>query len=141
MIRVTPAIAIEDAELEFRFVTASGPGGQNVNRVATAVHLRFDAARSPALPQDVRVRLARLAGSRMSDDGVLTIRAQRFRSQDQNRTDAISRLVMLVQRAARLPRVRRSTAPTAASRRVRVAAKKRRGEVKRLRGQVGESEA
>ena len=112
-----------------------------MNRVATAVHLRFDAARSPALPQDVRVRLARLAGSRMSDDGVLTIRAQRFRSQDQNRTDAISRLVMLVQRAARLPRVRRSTAPTAASRRVRVAAKKRRGEVKRLRGQVGESEA
>ena len=136
MIRITPAIAIEDSELEFRFVTASGPGGQNVNRVATAVQLRFDAGRSPSLPRDVRARLIRLAGSRMSDDGVLTIRARRFRSQDQNRADAISRLVMLLQRAARLPRLRRPTTPTAASRRARVGDKKRRGEIKRLRTQV-----
>lgn len=140
MIRVTPSIAIEESELEFRFVAASGPGGQNVNKVATAVQLRFNVGRSPSLPDDVRLRLARMAGNRMTEDGVLAIRAQRFRSQEMNRADAISRLVMLVQRAARLPRVRRATTPTPSSQRERVAAKKRRGEAKRLRGPVGQGD-
>ena len=140
MIRVTPGIAIEESELEFRFVAASGPGGQNVNKVATAAQLRFDVARSPSLPDDVRLRLTRMAGNRMTGDGVLVIRAQRFRSQEMNRADAIGRLVMLVQRAARLPRVRRPTRPTSSSQRERVAVKKRHGEAKRLRGPVGQGD-
>jgi len=134
MLRITPAITIDERELQIDFVRASGPGGQNVNKVSTAAQLRFDAAHSPSLPQEVRARLVRLAGSRISADGVLTITARRYRTQEQNRADAVGRLAALLERAAREPRVRRVSRPSAASRAARLKAKKRRGEIKRLRG-------
>ncbi len=140
MIRITPRIAIDEAEVQHQFVTASGPGGQNVNKVATAVQLRFDAANSPSLTEEVRRRLAVLAGKRMTVDGVLVIKAQRFRSQDQNREDATNRLITLIRRAAETPRRRRSTRPTAASRERRLDSKKRRSKTKRLRAPVGPQE-
>ena len=133
MIRVTRTIVIDDDEIEERFIRASGPGGQHVNRSATAVQLRFDAASSPSLPGDVRERLIRLAGKRMTEDGVLVIDAQRFRSQSRNRQDARRRLIDLVRRASLAPRVRRKTRPTAASKERRLREKQRRGETKRLR--------
>ena len=134
MIRVTDTIAIGEDEIAERFVRAAGPGGQNVNKVATAVQLRFDARRSPSLPEDVRARLMRLAGRRVTQDGVLVITAQRFRTQERNREDAIERLVALIRQAAVRPIPRRPTRPTAASRERRLAAKKRRSGVKSLRG-------
>lgn len=133
MIQVTPTIALDESEFTLEFIRASGPGGQNVNKVATAVQLRFDVANSPSLPDDVRERLVRLAGSRMTKDGVLIIEARRFRTQEQNQQDAIERLVELVRQAAKKPRVRRKTRPTVASRRRRLEAKRRHGEKKRLR--------
>jgi ribosome-associated protein len=133
MIQVTPAIALDESELTLEFIRASGPGGQNVNKVATAVQLRFDVANSPSLTDDVRERLIRLAGRRMTKDGVLIIEARRFRTQEQNQQDAIERLVELVRQAAKKPRVRRKTRPTLASRRRRLEAKRRRSEKKRLR--------
>ena len=140
MIRITPSIAIDEAEVQFQFVTASGPGGQNVNRVATAAQLRFDAASSPSLTDEVRQRLASVAGRRMTGDGVLIIKAQRFRSQEQNREDAINRLVALLQKAAETPRRRRATRPTRASKERRLESKKRRSKTKRLRAPVGGEE-
>lgn len=134
MLRITPAITIDESELQIDFVRASGPGGQNVNKVSTAVQLRFDAAYSPSLPQEVKARLIRLAGSRMTADGVLTIAARRYRTQEQNRADAVARLTALLERAAHEPKARRVTRPSAASRAARLRAKKRRGEIKRLRG-------
>ena len=134
MIRITDTIAIGEDEIAERFVRAAGPGGQNVNKVATAVQLRFDALRSPSLPEDVRARLMRLAGRRVTQDGVLVITAQRFRTQERNREDAIERLVALIRQAAVRPIPRRPTRPTAASRERRLAAKKRRSGVKSLRG-------
>jgi ribosome-associated protein len=134
VIAVTDTISLDERELEERFILASGPGGQNVNKVASAVQLRFDAAASPALPDDVRQRLRRLAGSRMSLDGVIVITAARFRSQDRNRADARERLVELIRRATEVPRKRRPTRPTAAARRERVETKVRRGKVKAHRG-------
>ncbi len=134
MIQVTDTIALRDDELEFDFVRASGPGGQNVNKVATAVQLRFDAVGSSSLPDDVRERLLRLAGRRATDDGVIIIDARRFRTQERNRQDAIDRLVKLIARAAVRPKPRRRTRPTAASRRRRVDDKKRRGALKKQRG-------
>jgi ribosome-associated protein len=134
MIRITDTIAIDEAEVSERFVRAAGPGGQNVNKVATAVQLRFDARRSPALPEDVRARLMRLAGHRLTREGVLVITAQRFRTQERNRADAVERLIALIQQAAVRPRPRRPTRPTAGSRERRLAAKKRRAGVKSLRG-------
>jgi ribosome-associated protein len=133
VIRVTDHISIDEREIEESFVRSSGPGGQNVNKLATAVQLRFDVRGSPSLPAEVRARLERLAGTRMTRDGVLIIIAQRHRTQARNREDALERLVELVSRAAVAPRLRRPTRPTAAARKRRVQAKKHRAGVKRLR--------
>ena len=133
MIRITKNIAIDESEIKYDFVRASGPGGQHVNRTATAVQLRFDVANSPSLPQGVRQRLVRLAGSQITAGGVLIIEASRFRSQHRNREDAIDRLVELIGRAAKKPRVRRKTKPTRAARERRLRAKRRRSELKRAR--------
>jgi ribosome-associated protein len=133
MIQVTRTIGIDESEIEFEFIRASGPGGQNVNKVATAVQLRFDVVHSPSLPDDVRERLVHLAGSRMTKDGVLIVEARRFRTQGRNQQDAVERLVELVRQAAKTPKARRKTRPTLASRRRRLEAKRRQGEKKRLR--------
>src|SRR2546422_8623087 len=116
MIRITDSIAIGENELEERFIRASGPGGQNVNKLASAVQLRFDVRGSPSLPHDVRVRLERLAGRRLTREGVLVIAAQRHRTQERNRQDALDRLIELIRRAAVAPRPRRATRPSAGAR-------------------------
>jgi ribosome-associated protein len=133
VIRVTDQINIDEREIEESFVRASGPGGQNVNKLATAVQLRFDVRGSPSLPAEVRARLEKLAGARMTREGVLVIAAQRHRTQARNRQDALERLVDLVRRAAIEPRPRRPTSPTAAARERRIEVKKRRAGIKRLR--------
>ena len=136
MIWIAPGIEIADHEIAVSFIRSSGPGGQNVNKVATAVQLRFDAARSAALSPDVRARLIRLAGRRASREGVITITAQSHRSQHRNRLEALERLRELVVEATRAPKVRRPTKPTAASRARRVETKRRRSDTKRMRGKV-----
>ena len=137
MIEVTPTIALDERELEERFVLASGPGGQNVNKVSTAVELRFDVRASPSLPEPVRARLARLAGRRLTKEGVLVLLAQRYRDQVHNRQDAVDRLVALIRQAAEPPPPpRKKTRPTRASKERRLAGKARRGDVKAKRGRV-----
>ena len=133
MIRISPRIAIDEREIEESFIRASGPGGQNVNKLATAVQLRFNVRGSPALPADVRSRLERLAGNRLTRDGVLVLTAQRHRTQARNREEALERLIELIRRAAVAPVPRRPTRPPAAARRQRLETKKRRAGVKRLR--------
>ena len=134
MIRITETIAIEERDLEERFVLASGPGGQNVNKVATAVQLRVDVARIRGLSDDLRSRLVRLAGRRMTVDGTLVIEAKRTRSQERNRADALERLIALLRRAAEPPRPRRPTKPSRTAWAKRVDTKKRRDVVKQRRG-------
>jgi ribosome-associated protein len=133
MLRITDQIAIDEREIEEQFVRSSGPGGQNVNKLETAVQLRFDVRHSPSLPEGVRLRLERLAGRRLTKDGVLVIIAQTHRTQERNRADAMDRLVELIQKAAIAPKRRRPTRPTAGSQKRRLETKKRRGTIKGLR--------
>lgn len=133
MIRVTDQISIDESEIAESFVRASGPGGQNVNKLSTAVQLRFDVRHSPSLPAEVRARLERLAGARLTREGTLVITAQRHRTQARNRQDALDRLIDLIRRAAIKPVPRRPTKPTKASRERRIETKKRHGAIKGLR--------
>jgi ribosome-associated protein len=132
-IRVTDEISLDEREIEESFVRSSGPGGQNVNKLSTAVQLRFDVRRSPSLPNDVAIRAMRLAGKRLTKDGVIVIVAQSHRTQERNRADALERLVDLVRQASVAPKKRRPTKPTKAAKRERLDAKKRRSSIKSLR--------
>ena len=134
MIRVNAEIELDEREIKEDFVRASGPGGQNVNKVSTAVQLRFDVARSPSLPEPVRERLIVLAGRRLTQDGVLILSAERYRSQRRNRDDALERLIELIREACEVDKPRRPTRPTLASKKRRLDSKQRRGETKKLRG-------
>src|SRR3981189_2445428 len=140
MIRITDHIALDESELDESFIRSSGPGGQNVNKLPTAVQLRFGVRRPPPLPDEGRARLERLAGKRLTRDGVLIITAQSHRTQERNRADALDRLVELVRQAAVRPVPRRPTKPTKASRRRRLESKKRRSGIKALRGGAAHDE-
>ena len=133
MLRITPSIQIDERELKESFIRASGPGGQNVNKVSTAVQLRFDVLHSPSLPGEVRERLIRIAGKRVSTEGILIIDARRFRTQERNRQDARERLAEIVRAATRKPKKRKATRPTASSRARRLDGKRQRSEIKRMR--------
>jgi len=136
MIRVTDTISIDEEEIEESFVRSSGPGGQNVNKLSTAVQLRFDVRRSPSLPNDVAIRLMRLAGKRLTKDGVLVLIAQNNRTQERNRAEARERLIDLIREASVKPVPRRATKPTKASKTRRLEGKKLRSNVKDMRGKV-----
>ncbi len=136
MIPVTPNLALDESEIQESFIRASGPGGQNVNKVATAVQLRFDARHSHSLPEGVRARLTRIAGRRMNQQGEIVIEAKQYRTQEQNRQDALDRLIALIREAAKKPKARRATRPSAAAKERRLEGKKRRSETKSLRRRV-----
>ncbi|MBF0353347.1 MAG: aminoacyl-tRNA hydrolase [SAR324 cluster bacterium] len=140
MIQITPQICIEEHELHEEFIRASGPGGQNVNKVSTAVRLRFDVLNSPSLPHEVRDRLIRLSGKKITAEGILIIEAQRFRTQDRNRADALDRLIKLVRRATERPKPRKPTKPTKQARENRLEEKKLRSASKRMRKHVSNTE-
>jgi ribosome-associated protein len=134
MLEISSAVSLNEDEFQIDFIRASGPGGQNVNKVSTAAQLRFDVRNSASLEPDVKERLIKLGGSRVTVDGILIIEAKRYRTQEQNRFDAVQRLVTLVQKALEKPKTRRKTRPTLASKQRRLEAKRQRGEKKRLRG-------
>jgi ribosome-associated protein len=140
MITVTPTISLSEDEIEEHFIRSPGPGGQNVNKVETAVQLRFDAANSPGLSEAVFRRLVTLAGSRMTRDGVVVLTASRFRTQERNRRDAVERLVEMIRQAATPPKFRRPTRPTRAAKQRRLDGKRLRSNVKKARGKVGPSD-
>jgi len=136
MIHITDSISLHENEIQLDFIKASGPGGQNVNKVSSAVQLRFNAAKSSALSEDICNRLKQISGHRMTAEGMLIIEARRYRSQDRNREDAIDRLVTLIRQAAETPRPRRQTRPSPAAKQKRLTAKRHRGEIKRRRRTV-----
>jgi len=136
MIEITDDISIAEQELQWEFIRSSGPGGQNVNKVSTAVQLRFDVKHSPSVPDDVKKRLIRLAGRRMTREGELIIEARQYRYQERNRQDALKRLIELIRKAAQKPKIRLKTNPTLSSRVKRLESKRRKGEKKRLRQRI-----
>jgi len=137
MIEITPSIKLDEQEIEFVFIRSPGPGGQNVNKVSSSVQLRFNALGSPSIPTEVQQRLTRLAGRRMTSEGILIIEARQFRSQERNRQAALARLVRLIQQAAEPPKPRHKTSPTRASVLRRLESKRKRSETKRLRRDSG----
>lgn len=138
MIEVTSTLRIDESEIQYDFMRASGPGGQNVNKVASAVQLRFDIRNSPSLPPDVKERLIKLAGSRVTGDGILIIEAKRYRTQEQNRFDSTQRLIAWIQKALEKPKIRKATRPSVTAKAARLGDKKKHGEIKRIRRYVPE---